>query len=111
MIIVEIIYDTRFGGGFSSVFIGFGVYGVTLVSEGYSAGPFLFAILIATVFKYSIKFCIDSCDAHILFSRHLFCVYLTLSRGAYIRKDFIGFFEIIYPAYISVHINAVFAFF
>ena len=50
MIIVKIIYDTRFGGGFSSVFIGFGVYGVTLVGEGYSASPFLFAILIATVF-------------------------------------------------------------
>ena len=91
MIIVEIIYDTRFGGGFSSVFIGFGVYGVTLVSEGYSASPFLFAILIATVFKYSIKFCIDSCDAHILFSRHLFA-YISRSVGELISaKDFIGF--------------------
>lgn len=55
MIIVKIIYDTRFGGGFSSVFIGFGVYGVTLVGEGYSASPFLFAILIATVLSIALS--------------------------------------------------------
>ena len=40
-----------------------------------------------------------------------FFAYISRSVGELISaRTFIGFFEIIYPAYISVDINAVFAF-